>query len=119
MQAIEFETILQQGSLKILASCSNWEGQLVKVIILHSEAEEAISIPLKTNVGLAKLAGIAQGAGESIAEKHDTYLDYLLVKQNIDEKPPKRIPKFGCAKGIFKMSDDFDEPLENFANNSW
>ena len=27
------------------------------------------------------------------------------------EKP---IPKFGSAKGLFKMSDDFDEPLEDF-----
>ena len=24
------------------------------------------------------------------------------------------IPKFGSAKGCVKMSDDFDEPLENF-----
>ncbi len=73
MQAIEFETILQQGSLKIPTSCSNWEGQLVKVIILHSDAQENISIS-KTNLGLAKLAGIAQGTGESIAEQHDAYL---------------------------------------------
>jgi hypothetical protein len=75
MQAIEFETILQQGSLKIPDSCSNWEGQLVKVIILHSEVQEIISTHLNSNnVGLAKLAGIAQGTGESIAEQHDTYL---------------------------------------------
>ncbi|MFN4787068.1 MAG: DUF2281 domain-containing protein, partial [Pseudanabaena sp.] len=25
------------------------------------------------------------------------------------------IPKFGSAKGLIKMSDDFDEPLEDFA----
>lgn len=73
MQAIEFETILQQGSLKIPASCSNLEGQLVKVIILHSDVQESISTS-RTNLGLAKLAGIAQGTGESIAEQHDTYL---------------------------------------------
>ena len=43
------------------------------------------------------------------------FLDYLLAKQFIiDENAVKRIPKFGCAKGIFKMADDFDEPLDNF-----
>ena len=26
----------------------------------------------------------------------------------------ERIPVFGCAKGQFKISDDFDEPLEEF-----
>ncbi|MDR2117606.1 MAG: DUF2281 domain-containing protein [Planctomycetaceae bacterium] len=25
-----------------------------------------------------------------------------------------KIPVFGCAKGKFKMSDDFDDPLEDF-----
>jgi hypothetical protein len=27
----------------------------------------------------------------------------------------QRIPVFGCAKGKFKISDDFDNPLEEFA----
>ena len=26
----------------------------------------------------------------------------------------KKTPVFGCAKGQFRMSDDFDEPLEDF-----
>ena len=26
----------------------------------------------------------------------------------------KKIPIFGCAKGQFRMSEDFDEPLEDF-----
>ena len=31
------------------------------------------------------------------------------------EKPePQKIPVFGCAKGRFKMADDFDAPLEDF-----
>jgi hypothetical protein len=37
--------------------------------------------------------------------KPDTYSDLS------DEKRPV----FGCAKGQFWMSDDFDEPLEDFA----
>jgi prevent-host-death family protein len=28
----------------------------------------------------------------------------------------KPYPKFGSAKGLIKMSDDFDEPLEDFKN---
>jgi hypothetical protein len=26
----------------------------------------------------------------------------------------KKVPVFGCLKGQIKMSDDFDEPLEDF-----
>jgi hypothetical protein len=28
----------------------------------------------------------------------------------------KKVPVFGCAKGQFRMADDFDEPLEDFAD---
>jgi len=28
---------------------------------------------------------------------------------------PEKRPVFGCAKGQFWMSDDFDAPLEDFA----
>jgi hypothetical protein len=27
---------------------------------------------------------------------------------------PQKVPVFGCAKGRFKMADDFDAPLEDF-----
>ncbi len=57
---------------------------------------------------------IQQLSSEQLKQELLSFLDYLLVKQNLDEKPNKRIPKFGCAKGTFKMSDDFDEPLEDF-----
>ncbi len=30
------------------------------------------------------------------------------------EKPQKQFREFGTAKGMFSMSDDFDEPLEDF-----
>ena len=40
------------------------------------------------------------------------YIEFLLTKQNTQSK--KRIPVFGSAKGTFKMSADFDEPLEDF-----
>ena len=37
------------------------------------------------------------------------FVDFLLTKQN--ENIIK--PQFGCAKGRFKMADDFDAPLED------
>jgi len=41
-------------------------------------------------------------------------LDFIdsLLKHNKKEKPNK--PKFGSGKGMFKMSADFDEPLDDF-----
>jgi hypothetical protein len=30
------------------------------------------------------------------------------------ETEQKKIPVFGCAKGQFRMADDFDAPLEDF-----
>ncbi len=57
---------------------------------------------------------IQQLSSEQLKQELLSFLDYLLIKQNVDEKSTKRIPKFGCAKGTFKMSDDFDEPLEDF-----
>ena len=39
------------------------------------------------------------------------FIDFLLMKQEKENKPKK--PKFGCAKDRFKMSEDFDAPLED------
>jgi hypothetical protein len=39
------------------------------------------------------------------------FVDFLLKKQEKEMKPKK--PQFGCAKGRFKMSPDFDEPLDD------
>ena len=40
------------------------------------------------------------------------YIEFLLTKQKTENE--KRIPVFGSAKGTFKMSPDFDEPLDDF-----
>lgn len=42
------------------------------------------------------------------------YIDFLLTKQFEESSEKKRIPVFGSAKGTFKMSADFDEPLDDF-----
>lgn len=40
------------------------------------------------------------------------YLDYLIKKHKPKEET--KHPKAGCMKGVFKMKEDFDKPLEDF-----
>ena len=40
------------------------------------------------------------------------FIDFLLSKSN--NPPKKNRPKFGSAKGMIIMKEDFDEPLEDF-----
>ena len=48
---------------------------------------------------------------ENLKSEVDKFIDELLSKE---DKPKKGKAKFGSAKGMFTMSDDFDEPLEDF-----
>ncbi len=41
----------------------------------------------------------------------ENFIDSLL---NNKKKPTKKKPRFGSAKGIFKMKNNFDEPIEDF-----
>ncbi len=45
-----------------------------------------------------------------------TFLDYLLVRQYAQnqKKPLKKVPQFGCAKGKFHISEDFNAPIDHF-----
>jgi len=40
------------------------------------------------------------------------FIEFLLSKNKKEFK--KNVPKFGSAKGKFKMSPDFDAPLDDF-----
>ncbi len=42
----------------------------------------------------------------------EKFVNDLIEKHSIEEKPFKR--KAGTLKGMFQMSGDFDEPLEDF-----
>ncbi len=43
------------------------------------------------------------------------YLDFLLKSEMAKKKgKPKRTQIFGCAKGKFRMADDFDAPIDHF-----
>lgn len=48
----------------------------------------------------------------SLKKEVNDFIDRLLSKQKRIDKIQK--PKFGCAKGRFKMAPDFDEPLDDF-----
>ncbi|MEP7255463.1 MAG: DUF2281 domain-containing protein [Ferruginibacter sp.] len=39
------------------------------------------------------------------------FIDFLMSK---GKKPVKNKPKFGSAKGMFKMKKNFDHPIEDF-----
>ena len=58
-----------------------------------------------------KLATLPENLKSEVAD----FIDFLLskaIKDRTNASIPK--PKFGSAKGMFKMNADFDEPLEDF-----
>ncbi|TYQ28690.1 type II toxin-antitoxin system Phd/YefM family antitoxin [Pseudanabaena sp. UWO311] len=59
---------------------------------------------------LANLLAEANRGEEVIVVNDDGTLFKIIA---IGKTRP--VPKFGSAKGLIKMSDDFDEPLEDFA----
>ena len=40
----------------------------------------------------------------------------LQAAKKLVKKDEKSVPKFGSAMGLIKMSADFDEPLDDFAD---
>lgn len=58
---------------------------------------------------------------DELKKEVNDFIDFLLSKnqepkkqQAKKEKPKKEGPKFGFAKGMFEMSNDFNEPLDDF-----
>jgi len=49
---------------------------------------------------------------ENLKEEVKDFIGFLKSKSK--EKVEIKERKFGYAKGFFEMSDDFDEPLEDF-----
>jgi hypothetical protein len=50
---------------------------------------------------------------ENLKDEVDNYIDFLLQK-HAETDIPKKPLRFGMMKGTFVMSDDFDEPLDDF-----
>lgn len=49
---------------------------------------------------------------EELKSEVNDFVDFLINKSKKSNK--NRKPKFGCAKGKIYMSNDFDEPIEDF-----
>jgi len=51
-----------------------------------------------------------------LKKEAEKYIESLLEKAQIKSTEDIKLkkPVFGCAKGHFKMSDDFDAPLDDF-----
>ena len=58
---------------------------------------------------LIELIGMAEVGEEVIIAKEDG--STFKIVPVLSTKP---YPKFGSAKGLIEMSDDFDDPLEDF-----
>ncbi len=56
---------------------------------------------------LAELIGIVAGGEEVVITKDDGSA-FKIISVGCD----KPYPKFGSARGLVEMSDDFDDPLE-------
>jgi hypothetical protein len=48
----------------------------------------------------------------SLQEEVSIFIDQLLAK--LPEKKEKKQPVFGCMKGKIKISEGFEDPLEDF-----
>jgi hypothetical protein len=42
------------------------------------------------------------------------FVKLILPKSKATSSPTAKLPVFGCAKGRFRMTEDFDAPLEDF-----
>lgn len=49
---------------------------------------------------------------EELKQEADDFVEFLKTKMNKKEVPQKK--QAGLAKGLIEMTDDFDEPLEDF-----
>jgi len=54
---------------------------------------------------------------ESLKQEVLHFVQFLKQKQNVESETvePRKKRKAGSAKGKYVMADDFDEPLEDFA----
>jgi hypothetical protein len=55
-----------------------------------------------------KLANLPENLKLEVAKFIDSLLDKNQKEPNVAK------PKFGCAKGMFLMKEDFDQPLDDF-----
>lgn len=49
---------------------------------------------------------------ENMKSEVSDFIDFLIAKSN--KKPSNKKPQFGSGKGMFKMKENFDEPIDDF-----
>lgn len=60
----------------------------------------------------SKLSALPEHLKAEVAEFIDNLTTKYQAKQPADSRPK---PRFGSGKGMFVMHEDFDEPLDDFA----
>jgi hypothetical protein len=50
----------------------------------------------------------------SLKSEINDFIDFLREKKLKNEGSSMKHPKAGCMKGTFKLSSDFDKPLDDF-----
>jgi len=68
-----------------------------------------MEFPMEEQIILSKLRLLPKELKREILD----FIEFLLTKHQQNSNSKKR-PQFGSAKGVFKMSEDFDEPLDDF-----
>jgi Protein of unknown function (DUF2281) len=78
-------------------------------LILHIELRRMDNVVLYSKLAILP---------ESMKSEVSNFIDFLLLKAE-KEKKDISIPQpiFGSAKGMFVVSADFDEPLEDFKDD--
>jgi hypothetical protein len=76
MQAIEFKTILQNGTVTIPSQFSpQWEGKAIRVIVLSDDESEIVSSATPSESLFSRLKQIKISAPEDFTENLDAYLN--------------------------------------------
>ncbi len=66
---------------------------------------------MSTAIIYAQIESLPEGRKKMVLE----FAAFLIAKTKAENnEKPKPASGFGCMKGMIKMADDFDEPLEDF-----
>jgi antitoxin (DNA-binding transcriptional repressor) of toxin-antitoxin stability system len=87
----------------------NWEGR-EEFLELLTELDRKRNTSADVKANRSKLIEVAISGEEEVVITRDN----LPVVKLVSALPVKRRPKFGSAKELVTISDDFDEPLEDF-----
>jgi antitoxin (DNA-binding transcriptional repressor) of toxin-antitoxin stability system len=86
------------------------EGQLGIIVLTEfKKLMYEVSVEKTANIPLSDLIESVVKGEEVVFTKNNLPVAKLVAMRLENAKP-----QFGSAKGLFKMAEDFDEPLEDF-----